>query len=65
MPQSRPMPTIGAGCHELRIRDGDKTWRIVYFVAADAILVLCVFQKTTEKTPHNVIKSCRARLGKL
>ena len=30
MPQSRPMPTIGKRCHELRITDEDVTWRIVY-----------------------------------
>ena len=28
MPQSRPMPGIGSRCHELRINDEDKTWRI-------------------------------------
>ncbi|MEW6058492.1 MAG: type II toxin-antitoxin system RelE/ParE family toxin, partial [Bdellovibrionota bacterium] len=26
MPHSRPMPTIGPRCHELRIIDEDKTW---------------------------------------
>lgn len=29
MPHSRPMPSIGAYCHELRIRDVDKNWRII------------------------------------
>ena len=33
LPQSRPMPTIGTGCHELRIPDRSVTWRIVYHVA--------------------------------
>jgi hypothetical protein len=36
MPQSRPMPTIGRRCHELRIRDENQTWRIVYRVDEDA-----------------------------
>jgi hypothetical protein len=28
LPHSRPMPTIGGQCHELRIQDRDQTWRI-------------------------------------
>jgi phage-related protein len=27
LPQCRPMPSVGAGCHELRIVDQDVTWR--------------------------------------
>lgn len=45
MPQSRPMPMIGKACHELRIRDQDKTWRMFYHIADDAIVVLDVFSK--------------------
>ena len=30
MPYSRPMPTIGAGVHELRINDESHIWRIIY-----------------------------------
>ena len=29
MPHSRPVPGIGRRCHELRIGDAGKTWRIV------------------------------------
>jgi hypothetical protein len=29
MPHSRPMPSIGVHCHELRIIDRDNAWRIV------------------------------------
>jgi len=29
MPHSRPMPVIGAHCHELRIVDRDEPWRII------------------------------------
>ena len=39
LPQSRPMPTVGAGCHELRIPDRSVTWRIVYHVAGDAVVI--------------------------
>jgi phage-related protein len=62
LPHSRPMPAIGAGCHELRIQDATRTWRIVYHVDADAIVILDVFAKTTRQTPRAVIETCRARL---
>jgi phage-related protein len=35
MPQSRPMPSIGARCHELRINDQNVTWRIIYRIEND------------------------------
>lgn len=61
LPHSRPMPSIGAKCHELRIVDDDKIWRIVYRIDADAIVILEVFQKKTQKTPH-VIDNCKRRI---
>jgi phage-related protein len=45
MPQSRPMPSIGRRCHELRINDEDVTWRIIYRLDEDAVVVLHVFSK--------------------
>ena len=63
MPHSRPMPSIGAGCHELRLRDSDFSWRIVYAVTATAIVVLEVFAKKTSATPMSVIEVCRKRLA--
>ena len=62
MPRFRPMPTIGPRCHELRIEDGVTTWRIVYLVAPDAIVILDVFQKKTQSTPKAVIEACKRRL---
>ena len=50
MPNSRPMPTIGPRCHELRIVDRGKTWRIIYRTDEDAVIVLEVFQKQTKQT---------------
>lgn len=40
------------------------TWRIVYRIDSDAILILGVFQKQTGKTPDHVIKACRRSLKK-
>ncbi len=62
LPHARPMPTIGRGCHELRIPDENRTWRIVYYVDTVAIVILDVFAKTTSQTPQTVIDVCKARL---
>ena len=62
LPHSRPMPDIGAGCHELRVRDQGKNWRIIYRLDEDAIVILEVFPKTTRTTPQEVITTCRQRL---
>ena len=62
MPQSRPMPRIGSGCHELRVKDEDREWRIIYHVDVDAIVILEVFHKTTRETPQSVIDTCKQRL---
>ncbi|MBM4325179.1 MAG: type II toxin-antitoxin system RelE/ParE family toxin [Deltaproteobacteria bacterium] len=62
MPHSRPMPLIGSRCHELRIDDQDKTWRIVYRLDHDAIVILEVFEKKTKKTPRDVIGNCKRRI---
>ncbi len=62
LPHSRPMPSIGARCHELRVVDEDLSWRIVYRVDKDAVLIAEVFRKSTRETPRHVIEACRRRL---
>jgi phage-related protein len=62
LPQSRPMPTIGPGCHELRIQDAGATWRIIYRLNKDAVIIAEVFAKKTQATPASVIETCRRRL---
>ena len=52
MPQSRPMPSIGRRCHELRIFDAATTWRIVYRVDQDAVIIVHVFAKKSQATPQ-------------
>lgn len=61
MPRSRPMPSIGRRCHELRIDDEAKTWRVVYRIDTDAIVIGEVFQKKTQQTPQWVIENCKTR----
>lgn len=62
LPQSRPMPSISKRCHELRISDKNVTWRIIYRIDSDAIIILEVFAKKTNKTPKEVIANCKRRL---
>lgn len=61
MPNSRPMPSIGSNCHELRIRDASETWRIIYRIDEDAIIITEVFKKKTRQTPKQVIDICKKR----
>jgi phage-related protein len=61
LPHSRPMPSIGSHCHELRIRDDNKTWRIIYRIDPDAIVIADVFMKTTRTTPKTVIEISQQR----
>jgi phage-related protein len=62
MPHARPMPAIGPRCHELRINDVSWTWRIVYRIDPDAIVIVEVFCKKTGTTPKSVIDICQRRL---
>jgi phage-related protein len=62
MPHARPMPVVGARCHELRVRDANVDWRIVYRVDADAVVILAVFGKRTRTTPKAVIDASIRRL---
>ena len=61
LPHSRPMPSIAKRCHELRINDETVTWRILYRIAKDAIVIAEVFSKKTGKTPKTVIDVCQRR----
>jgi phage-related protein len=63
LPHSRPMPSIAPRCHELRVLDGDVTWRIVCRVDPDAVILAEVFAKKTQATPKSVVESCRRRLS--
>jgi phage-related protein len=62
LPHSRPMPSIGPRCHELRIPDADATWRLVYRLDSDAIVIVEVFSKKTRATAKHVIEACQRRL---
>lgn len=47
----KPMPLVGAGAYEIRVRDASGAFRVVYVAKfADAIYVLHAFQKKSQKT---------------
>lgn len=62
MPHARPMPSVGKRCHELRISDDKVSWRIIYRIDADAVVIAEVFSKKSGTTPKHVIEICKARL---
>lgn len=64
MPESRPMPRMGRRVHELRVNDsGGVTWRIVYRIDQDAILVVHWWAKKTGQTAQRDIDLCKRRLS--
>jgi phage-related protein len=63
LPVSRPLPVIGPRCHELRVVEGGSSWRLVYRIDPEAVVIVDVFRKTTRSTPTSVIQSCKRRLG--
>lgn len=62
MPQAELLPDVGARCGAIRVRDAEHSWRIMYRIDSDAILVLDVYSKKTRKIPDEVIDRCRRRI---
>jgi len=58
------MPSVGQRCHELRVRDKEQNWRLIYRIDTDAIVILEIFAKKTTRTPRRVIDVCRERLAR-
>jgi phage-related protein len=56
------MTSLCSKCHELRINDRDKTWRIIYRLDDDAVVILEVFEKKSQATPKSVIEICKKRI---
>lgn len=62
MPHSRPLPSVGRRCHELRIRDSGHNWRIVYRLDPTAIFIANVFAKTGKVTQQREFDKAKERL---
>lgn len=63
MPISRPMPSIGKGVHELRLKDRSGIYRVIYvFIGQADIWLLHGFKKKTQATPKQNIELAQKRL---
>jgi phage-related protein len=61
----KPLPTVGKGAREIRIREGGQ-YRVVYVTKVrNTIYVLHAFRKKTQKTRQHDIKAARTALRKL
>jgi phage-related protein len=62
----KPMPTIGVGVRELRIREPSGAFRIVYLATLpNAVYVLHAFRKKTQKTEKREVELASVRLRDL
>ena len=63
MPLSRPMPSIGRGVHELRLKDRSGAYRVVYaLVRRGTVHVLHAFKKTSRETTARNLELAKRRL---
>jgi phage-related protein len=62
----KPMPSIGPGVREIRIRQASGAYRIIYLTTiGDVIHVLHAFQKKTQATTKRDIDLAKARLRQI
>jgi len=56
----KPMPTVGAGAYEIRVRDGSGAYRAIYVAKFEAaVYVLHAFQKKSRQTARWISSSRR------
>lgn len=66
LPLSRPMPSVGIGVEELRVKDRNGIYRVFYYTRyAGAVLVFHAFIKKTQKTPQAEIELGKKRLREM
>jgi phage-related protein len=59
----RPMPAVGVGVHEIRVRERAGAFRVIYVATfADAVYVLHAFQKKTRQTAKRDVDLAASRL---
>ena len=62
----KPMPSIGIGVNEIRVRDDAGAFRVIYLAKfAEAVYVLHAFQKKARKTAKADIELARRRFKAL
>jgi phage-related protein len=58
----KPMPSVGPGAYEIRVRDEADTFRVIYVAKFEnAVYVLHAFQKKTRKTRMRTSKLAARR----
>lgn len=58
----KPMPTVGAGAYEIRVRDASGAYRVMYVARFEAaVYVLHAFQKKTQQTARTDIELAKVR----
>jgi phage-related protein len=60
----KPMPSVGKGVREIRVRDAGGAFRAIYVVEGGdgTLVVLHAFEKKTQKTPKPDAELARKRL---
>lgn len=62
----KPIPTIGKGVEEIRLRDDTGAYRVIYTARlADAVYVIHAFQKKTQATSKHDIELAKRRFALL
>jgi phage-related protein len=62
----KPMPGIGPGVEELRMRDASGAYRVIYTArVADAVYVLHCFHKKTQRTARADLELARQRFAQM
>ena len=62
----KPMPSVGPGVREVRVRDEAGAFRVIYTATRpEAVHVLHAFQKKTQATAKRDLDLVRARLREL
>ena len=62
----KPMPSIGRGVEEIRVRDDTGAYRVIYTARlADRVVVLHVFAKRTQATSTRDIDVAKRRFNEL
>lgn len=66
MPLCRPMPSVGRGVEELRIRDETGSYRVFYLARMErGVLIFHAFVKKSRQTPDRELELGRKRLKEL
>jgi phage-related protein len=62
----KPMPTVGSGVREIRIREESGAFRVLYIAhIEEAVFVLHAFQNKTQATPKRDLDLAAARLRQI